>query len=138
MFRNAWAVLAGIVAAAAIYMLVNELRELLFVPPPGLGSADAESIRRFHSQQPFLALVLVVIRSMLATFIGTLVACYIARNDNRIMGVIVGGVVLAYAIAYFIAVPYPLWLSLSTVIGAAVATVLAVRLAPDPTGAESP
>ncbi len=132
MFRSAWAVLAGFVAAAAIYMLANEVRELLYPPPPGLGSADAESVRRYHSQLPFGALGLVFIRSILATFIGTSVACYIGKTDNRIMGVIVGGIVLSYAIAYFIAVPYPLWLSLATVIGITLATLLAVRLAPVP------
>lgn len=132
MFRSAWAVLAGIVAAAVIYMLANEIRELLYPPPAGLGSADAESLRRYHSQLPFAALGLIFIRSILATFIGTLAACYIGKNDNRIMGVFVGGVVLAYAIAYFIAVPFPLWLSLSTIIGIVLATMLAVYLAPVP------
>lgn len=130
MFRSAWAVLSGIVAAATIYMLANEIRELLYPPPAGLGSADADSLLRYHSQLPFAALGLIFIRSILATFIGTLAACYISNSDNRMMGVLVGGIVLAYAIAYFIAVPYPLWLSLSTIIGIALATMLAVHLAP--------
>jgi uncharacterized membrane protein YccC len=81
---------------------------------------------------PFAALGLIFIRSILATFIGTLAACYIGKNDNRIMGVMVGGIVLSYAIAYFIAVPYPLWLSLATIIGITLATMLAVYLAPVP------
>lgn len=132
MFRSAWAVLAGFVAAAAIYMLANEVREFLYPPPPGLGSADVESVRRYHSQLPFAALGLNFVRSILATFIGTSVACYIGKTDNRIMGVIVGGIVLAYAIAYFIAVPFPLWLSLITITGIALATMLAVYVAPVP------
>jgi F0F1-type ATP synthase assembly protein I len=50
-----------------------------------------------------------------------------------LFGGVVGGIVLAATIANFIAIPHPLWLSISTLVGIVLSTVLAMRLAPNTT-----
>lgn len=132
MFRNFWAILAGIVTAAVLYTLVREAGEMVFPAPPELSSSDLESMRHYLSQLPLGAILFIIAKPTIAALMGTLVACYIGASNSTMYGMVVGGVVLTYAISYFIAVPHPLWLSLAALIGVVISTYLAVQLAPGP------
>jgi len=130
MFRNAAAILTGIFTAVAVYMLIKEIGDIVYSPPPGLSFSDTESVRRYHTQLPFGAFLIIFAKPVAAAFFGTLVGCYVGTANATLFGAVTGGIVLAHTISRFIAIPHPLWLSLATLIGIVLTTLLAIRVAP--------
>lgn len=137
MLRNIAAMIAGVVIAFLTIMLIDEINQVIYPPPAGLDFTDPDAMRPYLATLPVGAFVLILASSVVAAFVGTMIACYIGTANGTLFGAVVGGIVLAATIANFIAVPHPLWLSLATLIGIVVSTLLAVRVAP-PTGAAPP
>lgn len=131
MFRNAGAIVAGVVVAFVMVMLIDMLGHMVFPPPEGLDFSDPDAIRPYLATLPVGAYLFILASSVVAAFVGTLLACYIGRGNPALFGGVVGGIVLAATIANFIAIPHPLWLSVSTLAGVVLSTLLAMRLAPD-------
>ena len=131
MFRNAAAIVAGVVVAFVTVMLINMLNHFIYPPPEGLDFSDPDAIRPYLATMPIGAYLFILASSVVAAFIGTLLACYIGRGSPVLFGGVVGGIVLAATIANFIAIPHPLWLSVSTLAGVVLSTLLAMRLAPN-------
>jgi hypothetical protein len=136
MFRNAAAMVAGVIIAFGTVMLIDKLGHAVYPPPAGLNFSDPDSIRPYLATLPVGAYLFILASSMLAAFAGTLVACYIGTARRRLFGAVVGGIVLAATIANFIAVPHPHWLSIATLVGVVGATLLAMRIAPPSTEPE--
>lgn len=130
MFRNAGAIVAGVVVAFVTVMLIDMLGHFVFPPPEGLDFSDPDAIRPYLATLPVGAYLFILASSVVAAFVGTLLACYIGRGNPVLFGGVVGGIVLAATIANFIAIPHPLWLSISTLAGIVLSTLLAMRLAP--------
>ena len=136
MFRTVAAVVAGIVVAFATVMLIDTLNHALFPPPEGLDFSDPDAIRPYLATLPMGAFLLILASSVVAAFVGTLLACYIGRGNPLVYGGGVGGLVLAATIANFIAIPHPLWLVIATLIGIVLSTLLAMKLAPTSAAAD--
>ena len=130
MFRNAGAIVAGVIVAFATVMLIDMLGHFVFPPPEGLDFSDPDAIRPYLATLPVGAYLFILASSVVAAFVGTLLACYIGRGNPALFGGVVGGIVLAATIANFILIPHPLWLSISTLAGVVLITLLAMRLAP--------
>lgn len=140
MIRNAAAMVAGVIIAFGAMVLIEKTTSLVYPPPPSLDFSDTESARPYLATLPAGEFLLVFASSVVASFIGTLAACYIGTGRRRVFGAVVGGVVLAATIAKFIAVPYPYWLSIATLLGVIGSTLLAMRISPpstDPEDSES-
>ena len=67
---------------------------------------------------------------MVAAFFGTILAASTGTGGSGYFGAVIGGIVLAYTISLFIAVPHPLWLVVATLLGIMLSTYVAVRIAP--------
>jgi hypothetical protein len=130
MFRNIAAVIAGIVTAFVTIMLIDKIGHMVYPPPEGLDFTNPDAIRPYLATLPVGAFLFILASSVVAAFVGTLVACYIGTANATLFGAVVGGIVLAATIANFILIPHPLWLSLATLIGIVVSTLLAIRVAP--------
>ena len=130
MFRNIAAVIAGIVTAFVTIMLIDKIGHTIYPPPEGLDFTDPDAVRPYLATLPIGAFLFILASSVVAAFIGTLIACYIGTANATLFGAVVGGIVLAATIANFIAIPHPLWLSLATLIGIVASTLLAIRVAP--------
>lgn len=140
MVRNAVALVAGIIVAFGAMVLIEKTTSLIYPPPPSLDFSDAESARPYLATLPAGAFLLIFASSVAASFVGTLVACYIGTSQRSLFGAVVGGVVLARTIANFIAIPYPYWLAIATLLGVGASTFLAMRISPpatDPEDSES-
>jgi hypothetical protein len=140
MVRNAVALVAGIIIAFGAMLLIERATSLIYPPPPSLNFSNAESARPYLATLPVGAFVLVFASSVVASFVGTLVACYVGTGQRSLFGAGAGGVVLARTIANFIALPYPYWLAIATLIGVGGSTFLAMRISPpstDPEDSES-
>jgi hypothetical protein len=140
MFRNAAAIVAGVVIAFGLMVLIERATSLIYPLPPNLHYSDTDSARPYLATLPAGEYLLIFASSVVAAFVGTLTACYIGTAQRSLFGGVAGGVVLAYTIANFIAIPYPYWLSVATLLGVAGSTLLAMRISPpstDPDNRES-
>jgi hypothetical protein len=130
MFRNVVAIVGGIVTAFLTRWLIIALSNMIFPPPTGLDFSDVIAVEPYLATLPIGAFLLILASSVVAAFVGTLVACYVGTIGPFYCALIVGGMVLAATIANFIAIPYPLWLSIATLLGVIASAWLAMRLAP--------
>ena len=130
MIRNAAAIIAGIVTAFLTVMLIDSLNHMVYPPPPGLDFSDPAAIKPYLATLPVGAFLFILASSVVAAFVGTLVACYIGTIRPFNCAVVVGGVVFSATVANFIAIPHPLWLSIATLVGIVASSWFATRLAP--------
>ena len=130
MLRNAASIVFGVVSTFVTVMLIDKLNHMIYPPPPGLDFTDPAAVEPYLATLPVGAFLLVMASSVVAAFIGTLVAIYVGKIRPLYCAVIVGGIVLAATIANFIAIPHPLWLSALTLLGIVATTWLATKLAP--------
>ncbi len=128
--RNVAAIVAGVIIAFATVLLIDKVNHMIYPPPQGLDFTDPDAIRPYLATLPVGAFLLILASSVVAAFVGTMLACYIGTASPNLFGGVVGGIILAATIANFIAIPHPLWLSLATLIGIVLSTLAAMRLAP--------
>lgn len=132
MLRNIAGIVAGVVIAFVTVMLIDKIGHMAYPPPDGLDFTDPDAVKPYMATLPVGALLMILASSVVATFIGTLVGCYVGTANAGLFGAVIGGLVLAATIANFIFIPHPLWLSIATLIGIVLCTLLAIRLAPTP------
>ena len=129
MIRNAAAIIGGIVIAFLTVMLVDMLNHTIYPPPPGLDFSDPDAIRPYLDTLPIGAFLLIMASSVVAAFVGTLVASYAGTIRPRNCAIIVGGMVFAATVANFILIQHPTWLAIATLLGVVVSAWLAMQLA---------
>jgi len=127
--RNVAAIIGGIVIAFLTVMLVDMLNHMIYPLPGGLDVSDPEALRPYMDTLPIGAFLLVMASSVVAAFVGTLVASYAGTISPRNCAIIVGGMVFAATVANFIMLPHPLWLVFATLAGVVVSAWGAVRIA---------
>jgi hypothetical protein len=130
MFRNVVAIVGGIVTAFLTVRLIDALNHIIYPPPPGLDFSDVAAIEPYLATLPIGAFLLILASSVVAAFVGTLVACHVGTIRPFYCAMTVGGMVFAATIANFIAIPHPLWLSIATLLGIVASAWLAMLLAP--------
>lgn len=133
MIRNVAAIIGGIVTAFVTVMLIDMLNHVVYPPPAGLDFSDPQAIRPYFDTLPIGAFLLIMASSVVAAFVGTLVASYVGTIRPRNCAVVVGGMVFAATVANFIAIPHPMWLAVATLLGVVVSAWAAMRIA---TGSE--
>ncbi|MDJ0812923.1 MAG: hypothetical protein QNJ23_04290 [Woeseiaceae bacterium] len=129
MLRAIGAVVAGLVVAVGIIMAVQVIGHKIWPAPEGLDWNDAEVIRTYTSQLPFLALLFPIISYFLGTLAGTYVACRISSAKPLALVGVVGLVLLAFTIANLISIPHPVWFSVTAVAAVIIGGWLSLQLA---------
>jgi large-conductance mechanosensitive channel len=109
LLRNLLAILVGVVAGAAVNMLLVSISPMLIPPPAGVDVNNAESlslgIHLFEPQHfimPFLA-------HALGTLVGALVAYLIAASQKNRFAYVIGVFFLCGGIAASYMIPAPVW-----------------------------
>jgi pimeloyl-ACP methyl ester carboxylesterase len=109
LLRNILAVAAGIVVGGAVNMALITLSPTLIPPPAGVDVTNAESLAASvhlfqprHFVMPFLA-------HAVGTFIGALVAFFLAATHKQRHAYVVGAVFLAGGVASVFMIPAPVW-----------------------------
>jgi len=138
MLRSVAAIIAGVAVGFAAVMFVDTLNYAVFPPPAGLDSSDPDALRPYLATLPLGAYLFILASSVVAAFLGTLLACYIGKGNPLVYGTAVGGIILAATISNFIVIPHPLWLVIATLTGIVLSTLLAMRLAPPTVNTEEP
>ena len=129
MLRDIGATLAGLAVSIGIITAVQMVGHSLWPPPEGLDWRDAEVIRTYTSQLPFLALLFPIVSYFLGTLAGPLVASRIGTLKPLVYVGIIGIVLLAFTVANLIQIPHPTWFSVAAVAAVIIGGWLALQLA---------
>lgn len=122
MKRKIFAVVLGVTAAVVVIIAIDALGHSLYPLPEGLDITDTEAMKAYVITLPIAALLIVMAAWIVATMVGGLLACFIARETPLIYAAIIGGLVLLGTIINLMSLPHPLWFSIISV-PAIVATI---------------
>ena len=129
MLRDILAGIAGIVIAASIVFLSDELSHMIYPMPAGLDPADTEDLRDYIATLPLGASLMVMGGWVVATFVGSVVADRIGTTKAWIYPTVVGGFMFTATTANLIAIPHPHWFTAVSLVAILVSIWLAWRVA---------
>ena len=129
MLRDTAATIAGLAVAIGIIMAVQMAGHAIWPTPEGLDLNDAEVVRTYVSQLPFLALLFPILSYFLGALAGPLVASKIGTARPIAFAGIIGLVLLAFTIANLIQISHPPWFSVLAVAAVLVGPWLAMNIA---------
>jgi len=138
MIRSIAGVVAGLVAAVVVIGCLEFLGHAIYPPPPGLDRHNPDAIKTIIDQLPLGAIVMVFVAWGTGTLVGSFTAGAIASRAQVVHGLIVGGVIMAFAVVTMIMIPHPVWFLIASVfvvlppalVGAVLAKVLFDRSGP--------
>ena len=116
MKRKIVAVVLGVVVAVVLIIAIEALGHSVYPPPANMDITDTESMRTIIMGLPIGALLFVLAAWLVATLVGGLLACFIARETPLVYSAIVGGLVLLGTIINLVSIPHPLWFSVTSVL----------------------
>ncbi len=128
--RSIVGVVVGAVVAFLLVAGIETIGHLVYPPPAGLDYNDVEELRQYVASMPSGAFLFVLVAWLIATLVGALVACFIARKRPLLITGIVAALMLVATAINLVTVPHPLWFSLTALIGILIMAFLASRLAP--------
>jgi hypothetical protein len=109
MLRSTAAVVGGLVAAVLVIAGLEAIGHTVYPPPPGIDLHNPESLKTIIDQLPIGAIVMVLVAWGSGTLIGGFTAGTIAGQAHVGHGLVVGGVVMAFAVLTMVMIPHPLW-----------------------------
>ena len=122
MIRKISAVVLGVVTAVVLIIAIEALGHAVYPPPDDLDTSNIEALQAYVMNAPLAALLFVMAGWLIATLVGGLLACFIARETPLVYAAIVGGLVLLGTIINLLSIPHPLWFSITSVL-AIIATI---------------
>ncbi len=120
--RKILAVVFGIVVAVVLIIAIEALGHAVYPVPDGLDLTDPEALQAYVMDAPIAALLFVLGAWLVATLVGGLLACFIAKESPLVYSAIIGGLVLLGTIINLMSIPHPTWFSI-TAISAIIATI---------------
>ena len=122
MKRKIFAVVLGVIAAVVLIIAIEALGHSLYPLPASIDVTDTDAMKAYVTTLPVTALLIVMAAWIVATLVGGLLACFIARETPLIYSAIIGGLVLLGTIINLMSLPHPLWFSITSVL-AIIATI---------------
>ena len=116
MYRKIIAVVLGVVVAVALIIAIEALSHVVYPVPEGLDLTNPEALQAYVMDMPITALFFVLGAWLVATLVGGLLACFIAKETPLIYSAIIGGLVLLGTIINLISIPHPLWFSITAIL----------------------
>jgi hypothetical protein len=129
MLRDILAGIAGVVIAALIVFLADELSHMMYPMPASLDPSNTEDLRDYIATLPLGAFLMVMGGWVVATFVGSVVADRIGTAKVWIYPTIVGGFMFAATTANLILIPHPHWFTAISLAAILLSAWLAWRVA---------
>lgn len=107
--RSVGGVIGGIIVAVAVLGTLEWLGHKIYPPPPGIDIHDPEAIKTIIGHLPLGAIIMVLVAWGAGSLAGAFTAAAIARRKHVRHGLIVGGVIMAFAGLTMIMIPHPIW-----------------------------
>ena len=113
MWRNAGAILLGLMVGMMVNMALIEVNmRVVFPMPDGVDMADPEAFGAFIATLPAAAFILVIAAHLGQAFIGGWLAARLGASHPMRLALIVGAVTLAGGVGALMMIPGPSWLVL--------------------------
>ena len=122
------AVVFGIVAAFVLIIAIESLGHAVYPVPDGLDLTDPEALQAYVMDAPIAALLFVLGAWLVATLVGGLLACFIAKESPLVYSAIIGGLVLIGTIINLMSIPHPRWFSIASIVAIIATIFLSGRL----------
>lgn len=132
--RRILAVLAGMVTGFVLVALVESAGHTVYPPPKDIDFTDPAALNAYVRSIPLGALLFVLLAWVVGTFGGAWVAARLAGRQPMLHAGIIGALLLAASVANLIAIPHPVWFSVSAVVLVPLSAWRAGRLAADSAG----
>lgn len=126
--RTATGIVLGTLVAFVLVGVIEAIGETVFPPPAGIDFSRPAELATYVERLPAGALLFVLAAWIVATFVGGLVAGWIARGNAVVVAAVVGALVLAATIANLMLIPHPAWMAVAGVAGIVAAAFAAGRL----------
>lgn len=107
--------------------LVEGISARLYPLPTGIDYSDRNAIAAAIGSLPLGALMIVVVAWALGALAGACTAVYVGRH--RVLGILVGVVLLAGAVGNLLAIPHPGWMWIAALVAISAATLGGTRMA---------
>ncbi|HPF13138.1 MAG: hypothetical protein H6830_11915 [Planctomycetes bacterium] len=128
MFRRFSALFAGMITAMVVMLMVEGLSLKLYPPPEGFDPKDPEQIKAFMATLPASAYWWIIAGQALGTLIGSIGACFLARQElMRVCGTI-GSVMVVLAVFNLTRLSHPAWFGVANIGTILAAAWLAYRI----------
>jgi hypothetical protein len=129
MLRSIAGVVSGIFAAFLVVLLLEVLGHAIYPPPPGINLHDPEALKTIIDHLPLGAIAMVLFAWGVGSFVGAFDAAVIAGRARITHGMIVGGIVMSFAVVTMIMIPHPVWFMIVSVFVVLVPALLGALLA---------
>jgi hypothetical protein len=129
MGRSILAVLLGIIVTIVIIFAIEIAGHHVYPPPAGLHSSDPAALHDYMAQMPMGVFLFLLLGWVVGTAAGAWLAAYISRRARILHGLIVGGLVMAAAIALMLHIPHPVWLWIVSLVSIPTAAYAGASLA---------
>lgn len=116
MRRKIVAVVLGVVVAMILIVAIEALGHSVYPPPANLDITDSGAMQAYVMSAPVGALLSVLAAWLVATLVGGLVACFVAREAPLKNSAIVGGLVLLGTTVNLVSIPHPPWFSATSIV----------------------
>lgn len=126
--RPVLAVLCGVAVSFTLAAGIETVGHLVYPTATEIDLSQPEQLRTFIDSLPVGALVFVLAAWVIATFVGGIVAGFIARPQAFVASCVVGAFVLAATIATLVMIPHPTWMAVCGIAGIALAGLIAGKL----------
>jgi hypothetical protein len=110
MGRSILAVLLALILTNVTIFAIEFAGHHVYPPPVGLHSSDPAALHDYMAQMPTGVFLFLLLGWAVGTAAGAWLAAYVSRRARILHGMIVGGLVMAAAIALMVHIPHPAWL----------------------------
>ena len=116
--KNILAVIAGLIIGGTVNMGIIMISGSIIPPPAGADLTTEEGLKAaMHLMEP-KHFVLPFLAHALGTFVGALVAAFIAANNKKRFAIAIGAVSLIGGVANVFMLPSPMWFNIIDLVGA--------------------
>ena len=116
MGRKIGAIGAGILVAFTFVAFIEYIGHLVYPVPDDLDLQNQDAFKKFVADLPLGALLFVIAAWVIGAVGGSIVAGVIAGQPTMIYTVVVTGIVLLASIINMVAIPHPIWFSVTAVV----------------------
>ncbi len=114
--KRVLAVLAGLVVGILVIFLSQAIEMLIFPPPVNFDPNDPIQLKELMEKAPPTSLALVLIGYFLGAFVGGLIATVVVKGQSWVPALIVGAVLTVLGLINLLAIPHPIWFTMSGLI----------------------
>lgn len=126
--RNIFAIVIGVLAGAAVTLLVESVNMLLYPLPTGMDMNNKDELAKYIHGLPLTAFLIVVVAFALGSFSSTWVTRRMTPNRASWPALITGLLYLLATVNNFFQIPHPLWMLIASLAVVLIGFVLGMTL----------